>query len=309
MADDSRYVERRRPVPGRPLGQDGPVDDRRDYVLVDIGELRRLERFGPWLLDRPALGEGGRPVGDPAAWASADARYERPADGPGRWTILRPGLPATWPVVIDGLNLEVRLTSSGGVGCFPEQAPTWGWIADRVREAAPRAVEVLHLFAHTGGATLAVAREGARVVHVDASRPAIAWARRNAELNDLAAAPVRWIVDDALSFARREIRRDRRYDGLVLDPPSFGHGSTGRAWRLETDLPALLVACTALLAETPGFVVLSAHTPGYPPERLGAILGEALGARRGGRVDVDELAIVAASGRRLGLGAVARWWG
>jgi 23S rRNA (cytosine1962-C5)-methyltransferase len=295
----------------RAIGQDDRVDDRPGYALIDIGESRRLERFGPWRLDRPALGEGGFPKRDPAAWAEADARFERGDDGPGRWTIVRPAVATPWPVEIDGLTFEIRLASSGGVGCFPEQAPNWRWIADRLAEPPAggqgRPAEVLHLFAHTGGSTLAAARAGARVVHLDAGRPAIAWARRNAELNGLTDAPIRWIADDALAFARREARRDRRYDGVILDPPSFGHGPGGRPWRLETDLPALVEACAAIVGRGPAFVVLSAHTPGFGPERLGAALDDALRSR-GGSIEVDELAIDAASGRRLALGAVARWW-
>jgi 23S rRNA (cytosine1962-C5)-methyltransferase len=281
------------------------VDDPAGYALIDIGELRRLERFGTRLLDRPALGEGGSPRRDPSAWAGADARYERAEDGSGRWTSLRAGATTSWPVTVEGLTFELRLMASGGVGCYPEQAVNWRWIADRLTEIGGP-LEVLNLFAHTGGATLAAARAGAGVVHVDAGRSAIAWARRNAELNGLADASIRWLVDDALAFTRREGRRGRRYRGVVLDPPSFGHGPGGRPWRLEDDLPTLLDACVAVLADGPGFVVLSTHTPGYGPDRLGTLIGDALHGL-GAPTEVDELAVDATSGRRLSLGAVARW--
>jgi 23S rRNA (cytosine1962-C5)-methyltransferase len=284
------------------------VDDRDDYELLDIGDQRRLERFGPWLIDRPAPSEGGFSVRTPDAWTQAVARFEPGDRDPGRWVTTDPDVEQPWTAALAGLRFEIRLTSSGQVGCFPEQRQTWTWIDDRLgRRDKKRPAEVLNLFAHTGGSTLAAARAGARVVHVDAGRPAIAWARQNAELNGLADAPIRWIADDAVRFTEREARRGRRYDGLILDPPSFGHDPGGRPWRLETDLPRLLEACVAILADGPAFVVLSAHTPCFGPERLGAALDDAVGERRGGTVEVDDLAIAATSGRRLDLGAVARW--
>jgi len=214
-----------------------------------------------------------------------------------------------WTAAVGGLAFEIRLARSGQIGCFPEQASTWDWVAERIGGAAAtgRLVEVLHLFAHTGGSTLAAARAGARVVHVDAARPAIAWARRNAELNGLSAAPIRWIADDADGFTRREARRGRRYDGIVLDPPSFGHGPDGRPWQLAGDLPGLLEACAAVLADDAGFVVLSAHTPGFDEDRLGNLLADALRGFPGGAIDAEPLEIGSSSGRQLGLGAVARW--
>ena len=284
------------------------MDGPDDYELLDIGELRRLERFGPWLIDRPAPSEGGFPARTPDAWTETAARFE-PADrGVGRWVVTVPEVDHPWTATLAGLRFEIRLTPSGQLGCFPEQRPTWAWIDARLGPRADEGpAEVLNLFAHTGGSTLAAARAGARVVHVDAGRSAVAWARRNAELNGLTDKPIRWIADDAVRFTEREARRGHRYDGLIIDPPSFGHDPGGRPWRLETDLPRLLEACVAVLADGPAFVVLSAHTPGFGPERLGAALDDAVGERRGGSVEVDELAIAAASGRRLDLGAVARW--
>ncbi len=301
------------------------MDETGDYELIDIGELRRLDRFGPWLLDRPAPSEGGFAPRDAAAWEPVAARFEPADDGGGRWLTHLPEVEQPWPAALGGLTFEIRLARSGQVGCFPEQAPSWAWIARQVADGpVSRAVpepeatstgssgersgpEILDLFAHTGGSTLAAARAGARVVHVDAARSAIAWARRNAELNGLSDAPIRWIADDAVRFTEREARRGRRYAGVILDPPSFGHDPAGRPWRLETDLPRLLDACRAILSDGPAFVLLSAHTTGFGPERLAAALADALGTDRGGTLDADELTIPAASGRQLGLGAVARW--
>jgi 23S rRNA (cytosine1962-C5)-methyltransferase len=290
------------------MGQDGPMEDAPGYELIDIGEQRRLERFGPWSLDRPAPTEGGFPRREPAAWTDADARFELGDDGPGRWVTIAPEVETPWTVSVGDLAFEIRLARSGQLGCFPEQASTWSWIAERIAGSAlGRPLEVLDLFAHTGGSTLAAARAGARVVHVDAARPALAWARRNAELNGLTEAPIRWIADDAASFTRREARRGRRYDGIVLDPPSFGHGPDGRPWQLAGDLPDLLEACAAVLADDAGFVVLSAHTPGFDDERLGSLLADALMGFPGGAIETDRLEIESRTGRQLGLGSVARW--
>jgi 23S rRNA (cytosine1962-C5)-methyltransferase len=187
------------------------------------------------------------------------------------------------------------------------------WLRDRIElrgatapaEAPP--VGVLHLFAYTGLATLAMATAGAAVAHVDAARPAVAWARRNAAANDLGDAPVRWLVDDARAFTARERRRGHRYDGIVLDPPTYGHGTSGRAWRLETDLEPLLADCRALLSPD-GFLLLTAHTEHLGRDRLGDALARAL-RRPAGELETGDLVLDAASGATLELGAYARWDG
>jgi 23S rRNA (cytosine1962-C5)-methyltransferase len=285
---------------------DGPRDG---YRLIDAGGGRRLERFGDRLVDRPAPGATG-PVADPGAWAAAALRYERWSGwhAPG-------GALAPWPVAVHGLTLELRPTDTGQVGLFPEQLANLGWLTAQVRAAASEALPgaqdrpiVLNLFASTGLASLALVAAGGAVVHVDSSRPAVAWARHNAALSGLADQPIRWIVDDAGAFVARELRRGRRYDGIVLDPPSYGHGDRGRAWRLEDGLAGLLEACAALLSGPRAFCLVSAHAEGLTPAWLGRELARS--ARRPiARVQSGELAVTAQSGARLALGAVARLGG
>jgi 23S rRNA (cytosine1962-C5)-methyltransferase len=277
-----------------------------DVVLVDAGDGRRLERLGDRLIDRPAP-PATNPRLAPDAWRRADLRFEA---GRGWSGAADPGAP--WQVEVAGLRLELRGTSSGGVGLYPEHAENLAWVEARVaelaieREAASAGAgdppAVLNLFAHTGLLTLAAARAGAAVAHLDGSRPAVAWARRNAELSGLAELPIRWLVDDAVAFVAREDRRGRRYDGIVLDPPSLGHAG-GRRWRLEDDLPGLLGACAAVAA--PGaFVLLTAHTTGVDADELAGALRSAF---RGARPEILPLELTAESGARLPLGWTARW--
>jgi 23S rRNA (cytosine1962-C5)-methyltransferase len=202
------------------------------------------------------------------------------------------------------LTFELRPTETGQVGWFPEQAPNRAWIRDAV--AGPDAMpSVLNLFAYTGAVTLSAAAAGASVTHVDASRPSVAWARRNADLSGLADRPVRWIVDGVEAFVAREIRRERHYDAVVLDPPSYGHGSGGHPWRLEERLAGLLDACAAATSGDPVFVVLTAHTPGFGPERLADELAVAF-HRHPAEVEAGELGLRSRSGVHLRLGAFAR---
>lgn len=277
-----------------------------DYELLDVGGGARLERFGEHVTDRPhggALGERH----DPDAWRAADLRFDRDGgwDGPGL-AAARAG----WTVRVHDLAMELRPTAAGQVGLFPEHAERVDWLEGRVaaRTVGGAATEVLSLFAYTGLATLALARAGARVTHVDAARPSVAWARRNAARNGLADHPIRWIVEDARAYARRELRRGRSYDGIVLDPPSYGHGAGGTAaWRLDDELPGLLATLDGLLAPD-GFALLTAHTEGYDPDRLADLLADLGGPddRAATRaIEAGDLALDAASGAILHLGAYA----
>jgi 23S rRNA (cytosine1962-C5)-methyltransferase len=274
----------------------GPVEQDGAYGLLDAGDLRRLERFGNRIVDRPAPGAVG-PRRQAEAWDKADLRFERSRGWESRAGPIEP-----WTVTVDGLTLELRPTEAGQVGWFPEHAALWPWLRGGIGRRP--GTEVLHLFGYTGATSLVLASAGARVTHVDASRPAVTWARRNAELSGLAGAPIRWIVEDAASFLRREARRGRRYAGIVLDPPSYGHGPAGRRWELESGIDELLRACLTV-AEPDAFVLLTAHTTGWDADRLSEALERAWG-RRASHVDSGELRLEAQSGAVLSLGAFAR---
>ncbi len=274
-----------------------------EYALLDAGAGRRLERFGSIVVDRPAPGADEVPGAPAGRWATATARYERTSGGAGAW---HPGgaLPAAWNAMFDDLMLELRPTPAGQVGVFPEHLPVASWAADQVRALATelgRPAVVLNLFAYTGLTTLVLARAGAEVAHVDASRPAVAWARRNAGLSGLAHLPIRWLVEDASRFVAREVRRGRRYDGIVLDPPTYGHGTRGAAWQLDVDLAPLLGALRSLLAPGPWFLACTAHATGLAPVDLGAIVDAALPGE--GTAGVRALVLRSEEGTRLAAGS------
>ncbi len=274
------------------------------YALLDAGAGRRLERFGDVILDRPAPAAAFAPAREPAAWEHATARYQRlPGATAGTWEPAGV-LPEHWNVVVDGLAMELRPTPSGQVGLFPEHLPVASWAAAHAEAAARslgRPAAVLNLFAYTGLATLVLARAGAALAHVDASRPAVAWARQNATLTGVADRPIRWLVEDAARFVAREVRRGRRYDGVLLDPPTYGHGPDGSAWRLDEGLAPLLAGLRPLLGPRPAFVACTAHATGLDPARLRDLVVDELGLR-GAPVETLELALDAASGARLATG-------
>jgi 23S rRNA (cytosine1962-C5)-methyltransferase len=268
--------------------------DAGGYELLDCGDGRRLERFASRVVDRPApAATEPRRLGR-EAWASADLRFDRP----GGWS---GGFRSAWSIELDGLILELQATSAGQVGLYPEHHRFWPWLTTDLAERP--GAEVLHLFASTGATTLAMARAGARVTHVDGARSAVAWARRNATLSGLAEAPVRWIVDDALGFTRREARRGRRYDTLVLDPPSYGHGPSGSRWDLGTALPELLAAVASVAAED-AVVLVTAHTTGLTADDLADTLTDAF--PDGGPVAAEAIELHASSGAVLPAGVAAR---
>ncbi len=275
------------------------------YELLDSGDQAKLERFGEYVLSRPAPQAIWSRRLPSRLWSEADATYTRSPSGGGSWHHRRP-LPQSWMLELGGLSLKIKPTDFGHLGVFPEQQPHWGWITRMIRES-PGPVNVLNLFAYTGGSTLAAAAAGASVCHLDSSRGVVAWARDNAVLSHLVDCPVRWIVDDVTKFVRREDRRGRRYDAIILDPPSFGRGPKGEVWKIERELPVLLRACRTLLSDRPLFVLLSCHSPGFTPLVLRNLLAEMM-TGTGRRFDAAEMALAESDGERsLPSGSFARW--
>jgi len=277
-----------------------------DYELLDFGAGRKLERFGPYLLDRPCPAADDAAPSSPARFGDAVARYHRDDAQRGQWTCKSP-IGEPWPVRFGPLTMELKLTESGQLGVFPEQVSNWQWIFDEVRKAGH--MKLLNLFAYTGSSTLAAAAAGAEVVHVDAAGGIVDWARRNAEASNLGDAPTRWIVEDAVKFARRELKRGNRYDGLILDPPAYGHGPHGRTWQLARDLDELLMLALELLGDASQLLLLSCHSGrlSQPNELQNCVIEQSPALADCGTLWSGQMCLVSPAGRRLQCGAAVRW--
>ena len=258
-----------------------------DYELIDSGDGRKFERFGAYTLVRPCSQAMWRPR-NAAAWRSATATFDR-EDG-NRWH-GRGSLPKEWTIETVGIRFKLSGTDFGHLGIFPEQREQWSWIREMVKSGTGngerRAASVLNLFAYSGGSTIAAAQGGAEVCHLDAAKGMVQWARENAALNGLQDHPVRWIVDDAHKFLRREIRRGRRYDAVILDPPTFGRGAGGELYKIERALQETLGLVRDVLSGNPLFVLFSSHTPGLSCRVAENIVGQAFPGCR--RVEAGEM--------------------
>jgi 23S rRNA (cytosine1962-C5)-methyltransferase len=242
-----------------------------EYALLDFGAGRKLERFGGFILDRPSPAAEDIKPARTDLWSQAEVQVTRRTASRTAKTIV----PSDWRTQFSSLVFHLKLTPFGHVGLFPEQAVNWAWLSNWVRSSPSESPQALNLFAYTGGTTLALAAAGAEVVHVDASQPAIKWARRNAVSSQLDRAPIRWIVDDARKFVARERRRESQYDIIVLDPPSYGHGPSGKRWELARDLPVLLDDLHCLLPQDrPWLLLLTAHCEAPSDLALATMLGE-----------------------------------
>ena len=277
----------------------------KDYELLDCGDGEKLERWGRHILVRPdpqAIWEAPRRS---SAWQNPDARYLRSNTGGGHWE--RRKLPEQWTVQYGELTFNVKPMNFKHTGLFPEQAVNWDFVMEKIRRAG-RPIQVLNLFAYTGGATVACAAAGASVCHVDAAKGMVAWAKENARSSGLADAPIRWIVDDCAKFVEREIRRGRRYDAIIMDPPSYGRGPSGEVWKLEQNLYPFVKLCAGVLSDDPLFVILNSYTTGLAPSVLGYILNLLVSGTYGGHTECAELGLpVTETGMALPCGATGRW--
>jgi 23S rRNA (cytosine1962-C5)-methyltransferase len=282
------------------------------YALLDSGNGRKLERWGALTLVRPETQALWTPTLTEGEWAATDAVFDATLedDEHGRWRVNAPER-QSWTVPFDALTFECRFTSFRHVGLFPEQAPHWTWMEERIRarRAAGAPFRLLNLFGYTGAASLIAAAAGAEVCHVDASKKAIEWARANQAASKLEHRPVRWICDDATKFAEREARRANRYDGIILDPPKFGRGPNNEKWELFDRLPALLATCGGLLSDRASFLILTAYAVRLSYLSLYELMRDATRGR-GGAIAAGELIIrEQAGGRFLSTSLYARWAG
>lgn len=277
-----------------------------DYELVDSGNGQKLERYGPYTFVRPEPQATWKPSLGHQRWEAAHAVFHpTQEESGGRWQ-FRQAVEPSWLMQYQSLRFRAQTTAGRHLGVFPEQAVHWDW-ASQIIESAQRPVKVLNLFGYTGLASLAAARAGASVTHVDASKKSVAWARENQALSGLQDRPIRWIVDDALKFVQREGRRASSYEGLILDPPKFGRGPKGEVWEFFKLLPELLDACRAVLSNQPLFVVITAYAIRASALSLYYSL-QALTAKLGGALEAGELALQEKSaGRLLSTAIFARW--
>jgi len=275
----------------------------KDYELLDAGEGEKLERFGVVILRRPdpqALWQKSLPT---EKWNAADAAFVNSGRS-GTWK-KKSDLPDSWPVELSGLRFSISLSAFKHTGIFPEQSENWNWI-ERTVAASGRPVSVINLFGYTGGATLAAAKAGANVCHVDGSKVSVGRAKDNAKSSSLDSKPVRWIIDDAMAFVKREVRRGNLYDGIIMDPPSYGHGPKRELWKIEDHMLELISECKKILSPTPLFVLINGYAAGYSAVGYKNILLD-LVPKNKGTFEFGELALESHSGKLLPAGIFARW--
>lgn len=265
------------------------ADKWQDYCLIDTSKGERLERWGDITLIRPdpqIIWENPSPSPE---WASAHAKYNRSSTGGGSWD-YRKKFGESWTIKYGDLTFMVKPTGFKHTGLFPEQAVNWDY-CDKLIRGAGREINVLNLFAYTGGATLACANAGAKVCHLDAVKGMVDWGKENARLSGLSDKPIRWIVDDAMKFLGREIRRGNKYDGIILDPPSYGRGTNGEMWKLEDCIYELMERCTAVLSDKPLFILLNSYTTGLSPSVMAYLLHMTVGQKYKISVNAEEIAL------------------
>jgi 23S rRNA (cytosine1962-C5)-methyltransferase len=281
------------------------ANEWKDYEVIDTSNGEKLERWGDYQLVRPdpqVIWDTKRSL---SGWKKPNARYHRSSKGGGEWEFIN--LPKQWSIQYKELTFQLKPFSFKHTGLFPEQAVNWDWFSKKIREAN-RPVKVLNLFAYTGGATLAAAAAGASVTHVDASKGMVTWAKENAKSSGLEDAPIRWLVDDCMKFVEREIRRGNHYDGIIMDPPSYGRGPKGEIWKIEDAVYPLVQNCAKLLSKEPLFFLINSYTTGLAPSVLTYMLGLEVEKKFGGHVESQEIGLpVTNTGLILPCGASGRW--
>ena len=283
------------------------AENWKDYEVLDTSSGEKLERWGDYLLVRPDPQVLWNTPKIHAGWKKRNGHYHRSSKGGGEWEFH--SLPEDWQISYEPLSLSFRLKpfSFKHTGLFPEQAANWNWFSALIK-AADRPVKVLNLFAYTGGATLAAARAGASVTHVDASKGMVTWAKENAAVSGLSDAPIRWLVDDCVKFVEREIRRGNHYDAIIMDPPSYGRGPKGEIWKMEDSIFPFIELTSTLLSEQPLFFLINSYTTGLQPAVLSYMMRTVLTPRFGGTVEADEIGLpVTGNGLVLPCGASGRW--
>lgn len=283
------------------------ADSWKDYEVIDTSDGEKLERWGTYRLIRPDPQViWDTPHGD--LWKHPDAHYHRSNRGGGEWEFF--SLPKEWTIHYQDLSFRLKPFSFKHTGLFPEQAVNWDWFSAIISRAVKsgRNVSVLNLFAYTGGATVAAAKAGGRVTHVDSSKGMVTWAKENAQISGLGEAPIRWLVDDCVKFVAREIRRGHKYDAIIMDPPSYGRGPKGEIWKMETSVFPFLQQCARLLSKEPLFVLINSYTTGLQPAVLNYLLHTAIDPVRHGHVQAQEIGLpVTRTGLALPCGAAGRW--
>ncbi|MCM3783931.1 class I SAM-dependent methyltransferase [Neobacillus mesonae] len=278
----------------------------KDYELIDTGGGEKLERWGDIILRRPDPQIIWPLEKETAAWRNVHGHYHRSSSGGGQWD-MKKSLPERWTISFDELKFYIKPTNFKHTGLFPEQAANWSWMIDKIKNAG-RPISVLNLFAYTGGATVACAYAGASVVHVDAAKGMVQWAKENVQLSGLGDRHVRFITDDVFKFVQREQRRGNKYDAIIMDPPSYGRGPNGETWKLEQNLYPFLESCTEILTDNPLFVLINSYTTGISPTVLSNMLTMTMANQYGGKISAGEIGLpITESKMTLPCGILGRW--
>ena len=284
------------------------ADNWKDYEVIDTSNGEKLERWGKYLLVRPDPQVIWNTEKNHKGWRKMNGHYHRSTKGGGEWEFF--DLPKQWTISYNGLTFNLKPFSFKHTGLFPEQAANWDWFSALISDAVAsgREINVLNLFAYTGGATISAAKAGARVTHVDASKGMVQWAKENAVSSGLAEAPIRWLVDDCGKFVEREIRRGNKYDAIIMDPPSYGRGPKGEIWKIEDSIYPFIEKCTEILSDKPLFVLVNSYTTGLQPAVLSYMMNSLIVKKFGGSVEANEIGLpVTESGLILPCGASGRY--